>query len=172
MKIELKESRIILTQMGLHDSVDMVRHLKTGAVQKNTLSIPFPYTEMDALSQIEKYENSDHELAIRLKCSNTFIGRIGACQASSLLSHTAIIGYWLGEEFWGKGLMTEAALAFSMYCFGSLGYERLEATCQEENVASARVLQKCGFLQEGTIRGRYKINGVLRNAKLYGLIKT
>ena len=59
-------------------------------------------------------------------------------------------GYALGQRFWGQGYMAEALRAAITYEFTTLGTRRIIADCQEENLASARVMQKCGMTYEGT----------------------
>ncbi len=59
-------------------------------------------------------------------------------------------GYALGQRFWGQGYMAEALRAAITYEFTTLGTRRIIADCQEENLASARVMQKCGMTHEGT----------------------
>ena len=59
--------------------------------------------------------------------------------------------YWLSEGYWGRGLMSEAVLAFSTFSFDSLGLERIEASIFFENMRSARLVESLGF-QKGEIK--------------------
>jgi RimJ/RimL family protein N-acetyltransferase len=86
-------------------------------------------------------------------------------------AHRAEIGYWLGCPFWGKGLMTQAVGAFVRYAFRELHLRRLTAHVFEENLASARVLEKNGFKLEGELREHFLKDGKALNAKLYGLLR-
>ena len=63
----------------------------------------------------------------------------------------AEIGYWLGEDFWGKGYVTEATLRVLQYAFEELNLTQLWAGAYEENIASQRVLEKCGFRYHHTL---------------------
>lgn len=65
--------------------------------------------------------------------------------------HTIDLGYALQRRYWGAGLMPEAVNAFSRVALALPGYFRLQATCDGENLASARTLEKAGFLLEGTL---------------------
>ena len=89
-----------------------------------------------------------HSFALCLS-DNTLIGSIGLLlQGESRLSvgkNEAEIGYWLGEDFWGKGYVTEAALRVLQYAFDELHLTQLWASAYKENIASQRVLEKCGF---------------------------
>ena len=90
-----------------------------------------------------------------IQSDNTLIGSIGLLlQGESRLSvgeNEAEIGYWLGEDFWGKGYMTEAALQIIHYAFEELHLTRLWASVYKENIASQRVIEKCGFRYHHTL---------------------
>jgi [ribosomal protein S5]-alanine N-acetyltransferase len=83
--------------------------------------------------------------------------------ASELNVHrrTAELGYWLGEEFWRRGIMTEAVAAFTDFCFENFQLRRIHAEPFANNPASARVLEKAGFTFEGRLK-----NNVLKDEKL------
>lgn len=63
----------------------------------------------------------------------------------------AMLGYWLDEACWGRGLMTEAARVVVGYGFSQLGLEMVTATCYPHNERSRRVLERLGFRFEGVI---------------------
>ena len=90
-----------------------------------------------------------------IQSDNTLIGSIGLLlQGESRLSvgeNEAEIGYWLGEDFWGKGYMTEAALQVIHYAFEELHLTGLWASVYKENIASQRVIEKCGFRYHHTL---------------------
>jgi ribosomal-protein-alanine N-acetyltransferase len=86
--------------------------------------------------------------------------RRGVAQAGSL-------GYWLGEPYVRRGYMTAAVSALVPFCFATLKLHRLEAACIPTNVASIRLLEKCGFKREGHAREYLCINGVWQDHLLY-----
>ncbi len=65
---------------------------------------------------------------------------------------TAEFGYWLAEEFWGRGIMSEVVPSFVNYCFDKFSLTRMFATAYANNPASVRVLEKAGFVLEGRLR--------------------
>ena len=75
--------------------------------------------------------------------------------------HTAELGYSLGEKFWARGIMSEAVGAFRDFCFTNFPLRRVYAEPFANNSASARVLEKAGFVFEGRLK-----NNVIKNAKL------
>lgn len=83
---------------------------------------------------------------------------------------SAEIGYVLGREHWGKGLMTEALAAFVGFSFESLGLKRLEAELDPRNAASIKVLERVGFTQEGLRRRNYFSKGEVTDTGLYGML--
>jgi ribosomal-protein-alanine N-acetyltransferase len=91
--------------------------------------------------------------------------RRGVAQAGSL-------GYWMGERYAGRGLMTAAVNALIPFSFGALRLHRMEAACIPKNTASIRLLEKTGFRREGYAREYLCINGVWQDHFLYALLKT
>lgn len=76
--------------------------------------------------------------------------------------HGANIGYVLAKEYWGQGIMTEAARCVVEYALAQQGLYRVQAFCDVDNIASARVLEKVGMLREGTLR-RYIVHPAVSN---------
>jgi [ribosomal protein S5]-alanine N-acetyltransferase len=83
---------------------------------------------------------------------------------------TGDIGYVLRRDRWGQGLATQVAVQLVERGFERVGLHRIEATCDVENVASARVLEKAGLRREGLLRGRYQIRGEWRDSLLYATL--
>lgn len=82
------------------------------------------------------------------------------------------IGYSLAEEYWGKGIMTEAAKAVRDFGFEEMGLEVISICTSEVNARSQRVIEKCGFHYEGTERACYLIyDGSLRESRCYSMLK-
>ena len=80
------------------------------------------------------------------------------------------IGYWIGERYAGKGLMTDAVRTLSRFAFDTLRLHRIEAACIPENARSIRVLEKAGFRREGLLRSYLRINGSWQDHYLYARI--
>jgi [ribosomal protein S5]-alanine N-acetyltransferase len=81
------------------------------------------------------------------------------------------LGYWLGEEFWGRGIMTEAVAAFTDFCFENFLLRRIYAEAFANNPASARVLEKAGFAFEGRLKNNVFKDGQLLDSLLYARTK-
>lgn len=83
----------------------------------------------------------------------------------------AEIGYFLGEQFWGRGIITEALKAIVKYGFETFDIIRIYAEPYADNMASRRVLEKAGFRLEATLRKNVIKNGVVRNSCIYSILK-
>jgi len=98
---------------------------------------------------------------------------IGTCTLYELnvQCRRAGIGYVLGARHWGRGYMNEALLALLHYGFADLDLNRVEADIDPKNAASARILERLGFTQEGFLRERWIVDGVKSDTALYGLLR-
>ncbi|KYG29374.1 GCN5 family acetyltransferase [Alkalihalobacillus trypoxylicola] len=83
----------------------------------------------------------------------------------------AELGYVLNESYWNKGVMTEAVKALIQFGFEKMNLVRLEAKCFEENIGSAKVMEKSGMLYEGKMRKYKYIKGIHQNIKIYSILK-
>lgn len=83
----------------------------------------------------------------------------------------AAIGYWLGEEFTGKGVMTECVKALVKYGFEELGLNRIEIECSTLNEKSRAIPKRLGFTLEGTLRQSHIVNSVVMDNYIYSLLK-
>jgi [ribosomal protein S5]-alanine N-acetyltransferase len=86
------------------------------------------------------------------------------------VAQMASVGYWIGEAFARRGYMGEALDLLVSYAFEALRLHRVEAACLPSNVASVRLLAKCGFVEEGLARRYLKINGRWEDHRLFALL--
>ena len=84
---------------------------------------------------------------------------------------SAALGYCYGERAWGQGYATEAARALLQWAFATLDLNRVQAETDTRNAASARVLEKLGFVREGTLREDCVVDGDVSDSWVYGLIR-
>ncbi len=84
---------------------------------------------------------------------------------------SASMGYCLDDAAWGHGYATEAARALLQWAFDTLDLNRVQAETDTRNAASARVLEKLGFVREGTLREDCVVNGEVSDSWVYGLIR-
>ncbi len=133
-------------------------------------TFPSPYTDKDSkewITHCQAVPLSNFAIATKSEA----IGNIGAHIGPDIHRYSAEVGYWIGEPYWNKGVMTLALKAYSRYAFEKLGMVRLFATVFEWNPASARVLEKAGYSLEGRLRKYVTKNGKIADALLYALVK-
>ena len=82
----------------------------------------------------------------------------------------ATIGYFLGSQFAGKGIVTAALKAVLAWCFGQLGLNRIALHCASANLRSMRVADRLGFVREGLLRQNEFLNGEFVDQYVYGLL--
>lgn len=83
---------------------------------------------------------------------------------------SASLGYCLTRSAWGHGYATEAGRAVLTWAFDTLDLNRVQAETDTRNLASARVLEKLGFVREGTLREDCIVDGVVSDSWVYGLL--
>jgi ribosomal-protein-alanine N-acetyltransferase len=99
-----------------------------------------------------------------------FLGWCGLVRWNPIY-RSASMGYCLNEAAWGQGCATEAADALLQWAFDTLDLNRVQAETDTRNAASARVLEKLGFLREGTLREDCVVNGDVSDSWVYGLLR-
>lgn len=101
----------------------------------------------------------------------TLLGGLTLAQIQRGVTQSAVLGYWMGRPYAGKGLMTSAVRAVVGFAFDSLTLNRVEAACLPHNVASIRLLEKVGFQREGYARKYLCIDGRWQDHTLFGLVR-
>ena len=158
----------------LSDAKDLASVISNKKIQDNLRDgLPYPYTEQDATDYISAMlsEDENETFAFAITIDNKAIGSIGAFRQKNIHRHTAEIGYYIAEEYWGKGLMTEAVKQICSYIFDKSNIVRLYAEPFSYNKASCRVLEKAGFLYEGTLRSNAIKNGKTIDMLMYSRLK-
>jgi ribosomal-protein-alanine N-acetyltransferase len=102
---------------------------------------------------------------------NDLVGGITLSNVRRRAAQFVTLGYWMGEQFAGMGLMTEAVSVALPFVFNTLGLHRVQAACLPHNMASRRVLEKNGFREEGFAENYLQIDGKWADHVLFGLTK-
>ncbi len=123
-----------------------------------------------AIAQQGDEPRRDFMLAVALKDGGRLIGGAGL-HVSRPAHRTAYVGYCLNPRFWGSSYATEAVRALVAFGFGEQGLHRIFATCDTDNGASARVLEKSGFLREGHMREHRMQKGRWRDSFIYAILE-
>lgn len=151
---EIRTERCLLRQIDPADKADILRGLSDPAV---TEFMPIHYSTLDEVeNQMEFYRNhwefgTGLFWAIELLESNSFAGVMGLYDINQL-RNSAEWGFWLLPEFRGKGIIRETGPHIMDYAFLELDLNRVKAEIEAENKASVKVMEKFGFIYEGTLR--------------------
>jgi ribosomal-protein-alanine N-acetyltransferase len=132
---------------------------------------PCPYTLGDAEAFLSAVSRQNLRTAFAIATADEAIGGIGLEFGRDVHRFTAELGYWLGEPFWGRGIMTQAVRHVTAWAFENLELYRVYATVFEGNAASARVLEKAGYTREGCLRASVFKSGRILDQSLYARIR-
>ena len=150
----------------LDDAKELALIANNKKIQNNLRDgLPYPYTEEDAESYIGELLSSDKNttFAFAITINDKVVGSIGVFRKDNVHFRTAEMGYYIAEEFWGKGLGASAVRQICEYIFAEpFAY----------NIASCRIIEKSGFQYEGTLRSNAVKNGQVLDMKMYSLIKS
>ncbi len=157
------------------DAKDLAIALSNKRIQDNLRDgLPYPYTEQDGADYISAMLSADENevFAFAVTVDGRAVGSIGVFRRENIHRQTAELGYYLAEEYWGKGIMTEAVTQVCKYVFEKSDVIRIYAEPFAYNAPSCRVLEKAGFQYEGTLRSNAVKNGKILDMKMYSLLKT
>ncbi len=143
-------------------------------LQRYLLLSKLPYSIDDARDFIKytKYcEKSGGEQCFAITLDDKLIGCVSYTVQSGCHGNSASIGYYIGKEYWHKGIMPLAVKSILEIIFQNASINRVFAEIFAENAPSARVLEKCGFVREGYLRKGIIKNGVVHDAVLYALVR-
>jgi [ribosomal protein S5]-alanine N-acetyltransferase len=172
----LANEHVRLTEFRPSDKPALIEHLRDKEIYDHTLRIPYPYTEAEAekwlgiVARTTQLQGRAVHWAIR-NAEDFLIGGCGFDGFQVGESHRAEIGYWLAKAYWNQGMMTAVVRRVCQYAFEEFGLMKIIAHVFATNPASARVLEKCGFEQEGYLKKHYLKDGQLIDAKLYALLR-
>lgn len=167
-----------LREILIYDAQDITLLLMNYNVSKHLWEIPNPYSIDDALEFI-KCANSDFntlkalhfaiesKIIPRSRNNLKFVGTISV-KNIDLVNKKADLGYWIGEQYWGRGIATECLKLIIDYAFSAeLGLKQLCAYVFPENKASIRVLEKNGMNKIGEVNEYHKLSGRDRTSFIY-----
>lgn len=170
--MKLIGKRILIRDLNYKDRDTYYAYGKDPRVGPNAGWKPFP-----SLSVATKILTGNilkgETYAVCLKETNELIGSISIYTNTIRPYQKArSLGFSLGHEYWNQGYMTEACKLVIDYCFKHLDVEVLEIGHHEGNMASKRVIEKCGFQYEGRLRNFKKLyDDRIINADFYSMTK-
>ena len=166
--LRLPGDGFVLRRWRRDDLDALLRHADDAQIVRGLSSrFPHPYTREDGERFLagEVVDLDDPVFAIEV--DGQACGGIGARPGDAERGQSAELGYWLGRSLWGRGLMTRAVALYVPWLMQALSLYRLQATVLDFNEASARVLRKNGFSEEGLARCALVKNGEPRDARVF-----
>lgn len=132
-------------------------------------AFPHPYTLDEARQFIARVSVIQPPQVLAIVFNGTYAGSIGIFPQQDINRLNAELGYWLAEEFWNKGIMTNAVKAMTEYAFEAFSIDRIFARPFPFNTASIRVLEKAGFRLEARIESALIKKGVVMDELIYAI---
>ena len=170
---ELRTARCLLRPWQPEDIPLLPPIADTRDISWNTsFKFPHPYGE-DAAGTMVSWARTKagvDKWQFAVFIDGDLAGGCGTIRGEDVHAHTAVVGYWLGVDWWGRGMASEILAALVDYMRAETDIEQLTATCFGWNPASRRVLEKTGFRNEGVRKGVVKKWGKTTDLWVYGML--
>jgi len=164
---------ISITEFMPKDEARIISYLADREIHDRTIGIPFPYgrEEFDQLMSVSIETAMEHRgWSIHFAIRDENDSLIGEVVVFNLVEcHKAEVGYWLGKPFWGQGIMTAVVGVICKFAIDEWNLVKVAAAIFDGNVASQRVLEKCGFEFEGTMKRHFFKDGQYVDSRHYAL---
>lgn len=172
--MELRTARLALRPWAAGDEGALARHADNWNVARHLRDrFPHPYSYEEAVRWVELNERAEGPtLEFAVVHDDEPIGGVGLIEHGDIWRCGIEVGYWIGEPFWGRGFGTEAVAAVVDYAFATFpGIAVVQARHVDSNLASGRLLEKCGFRLEGRLRRAAIKRGVLSDVLVYSITR-
>jgi ribosomal-protein-alanine N-acetyltransferase len=151
--MRLRLTRSIVRSWTNDDLASLVKYADNRKIWLNLRDrFPYPYTRRDGRDFLHLARSQRPETMFAIEVEGEAAGGIGFVPHTDVERVNAEIGYWLGEPFWGRGIVTEALVAVTKYAIDTHHLTRVFALPYARNSASCRVLEKAGYVLEARLR--------------------
>lgn len=169
--MRLQGTHCALRPWRLDDAEALVRHANNINVARQLRDrFPHPYGRANASAFLKAATSAPEPSNLAIEVDSQAIGAIGYVSGIDVERYSAEIGYWLGEDYWGKGIATEALMLMTAHVFDSMNMLRLFALPFADNGGSIRVLEKAGYVREALLRSSSVKYGQPRDQLLYARV--
>lgn len=156
----------------MDDAPSVARYANNRKIWKNLRDLfPYPYELPDARNFLAKIAQQEPRTVFAIADEKEAIGSIGLLFGEDVHRFTAELGYWLAEPFWNKGIMSRVVKRFVDFAFETFELNRIFAEPYTSNPASARVLEKAGFVREARLKASVFKDGKVLDQYLYAKIQ-
>lgn len=164
---------IVLRPWSLDDLPSLVRYANNYDIAKYlTDKFPHPYTAEHGQQFIEHAMEDTPERFMAITLGGQAVGAIGLHPQQDVRRKNMEMGYWLGQPFWGQGIVSQAVRQMVDYGFRTFDVARIYACAYGPNIASQRVLEKAGFVLEGRFEKTIFKNGEFLDELIYAVRRT
>ena len=161
-----------LREWRLSDAASLQKHADNKNISGFLLDrFPSPYTLEAATGWVSSKLGEYPITNFAIDIDGEVVGVIGLDFRSDVYRKAPLLGYWIGEAYWGRGIMTEAIKLVSNYALYNLDIVRIQAGVLSNNPRSMRALEKAGYVKEGILRNNVIKNGVILDEHIYAVIK-
>jgi len=169
--MEIQGPGFTLRGLKLEDAGSMQKHADNPNIYSYLLDrFPHPYTMDDAIRWVTSMQDQDPLVNFALTIDDNLVGVIGLEIRNDVYRKAPLLGYWLSEIYWGRGIMTEAVKLVTEYAFNTLDVVRIQAGVLSNNPKSMRVLEKVGYVKEGILKNNIIKNGVILDEHIYAMV--
>lgn len=167
--------RFSLRTIRTEDAPSIQKNAHDPIIAKMTLLIPYPYQYKHAVQWIKilkrrKQKKPRTDIVFGIDVKGAIVGAIGLHNID-YTHKKAEVGYWLGKDYRGKGIMPQALKKVVTHAWKKLHITRIYAYVHTDNPASTRVLEKVGFEREGTLKKQYYKDGRAIDTYIYAKIR-
>ena len=171
--VRLVRTQCVIRDLVAGDAPALARHANNRQIWLNLRDrFPHPYTLRDAVSFIEHVQEQSPPTVWAIDLAGEAVGSVGIMPRGDIERISAEIGYWLGEPFWGRGIMTEVLKAVTPWAMKEFKLTRIYALPFATNAASCRVLEKTGYVCEGRLHKCAIKDGQVIDQFMYAYVTT
>jgi [ribosomal protein S5]-alanine N-acetyltransferase len=161
-----------LRPWSILDMDNIVKYANNKKIADNlTDAFPFPYSREDAIDFFNRFKDFDPPRVFAIEVGGVACGSIGISPQTDVHRKNAEIGYWLAEEYWGQGIITEAVRQIVEYGFRTFDINRIFARPYATNIPSHRVLEKAGLKLEARFEKSIFKNGQYLDELIFSILR-
>ena len=171
MKLVSNNSNVLIRNFTENDLPKLVEYADNKHVSQNLRdAFPSTYTFKVAWEFYKIVKDEEPRTNFAIEFQGEYAGNIGLVIGTDVYRNSAELGFFIGEPHWNKGITSQAVNLITKYAFEKLGIVRIFSIVFEYNVASQRVLEKCGFEKEAIFKKSINKKGIIYDEIRYSKI--
>lgn len=170
--LHLRSDRCVVRDFRLDDAASLAQNGNNRKIWLNLRDrFPHPYTEEMARGYIAMLMSNPDRTSWAIEADGQAVGGIALHPREDIERIGAEIGYWLGESYWGRGIITSAIQSLTDHALTERGLVRVFAVPFAHNAASCRALEKAGYVREGLMRRNAIKDGQILDQLIYARVR-